>query len=61
MNEMNEINIELGSLDLEIYYTVSPLIGIDILYIYFHSDEISGWLNHYAIAEIKQLIWAKIK
>ena len=35
-----EVDIELGGIELTVFYDVSPLLGIDILFIYHQNVEI---------------------
>ena len=58
---MTEIEVELSGIELNVFFEVLPTVGLNILFIYFEDEEISHLLNHYAILELKQLIWEKIK
>ena len=58
---MNETSIELAGIELDVFYDINPAIGINILFIYHDNQEVSHLLNHYAVTEIKQLIWDKIR
>jgi hypothetical protein len=55
-----EVDIELGGIELTVFYDVSPLSGIDIHFIYHQNVEISHYLNYLAIADIKQAIFGKM-
>jgi hypothetical protein len=57
---MNEIDIDFHGIELSVFYDIDPRIGLNILYIYCGCEEISCWLNHYAIGEIKQTIWDQL-
>ena len=61
MNTMNEIAIELSGIELDIFYEIHPVGGINILFIFHENQEVSHLLNHWAVTEIKQLIWQEIK
>jgi hypothetical protein len=54
---VNEIEISFHSIELSIFYNIDPKIGLNILYIYHFDEEISCYLNFYAVSEIKQAIW----
>jgi len=57
---MNEIDIDFHGIELCVFYDINPRIGLNILYLYHYDEEISCWLNHYAIGEIKQAIWGQL-
>jgi hypothetical protein len=58
---MNEIDIDFHGIELSVFYDIDPRIGLNILYIYCGCEEISCYLNFYAINEIKQSIWEHLE
>jgi len=58
---VNEIEVDLAGIELTVFYEIHPVGGINILFMFHQNHEVSHILNHWAVIEVKQLIWNQIK